>query len=130
MQYIVHRRFRGKVLCGEVNIPALTVCDSVNNVIYYNGNPICFNTSEDAHQFFAWNDDENGLQRGHLTQAIQKSLQRRDAQYQTRWNKVWADPLCQKYKRPDHEDFWLWNHDFFNAPIEDLQHIARLLGVK
>ena len=41
---------------------------------------------------------------------------------------VWADPLCQKYKRPEHEDFWIWNHDFYDAPVEDLWHIAALVG--
>ena len=43
-------------------------------------------------------------------------------------SKVWADPLCQNYKRPEHEDFWIWNHDFYDAPVEDLRHIAALVG--
>ena len=43
---------------------------------------------------------------------------------------MWADPLCQKYKRPEHEDFWIWNHDFYDAPVEDLRHIAALVGAK
>lgn len=26
------------------------------------------------------------------------------------------------------EDYWLWNHEFYNAPIEDLRYIAKLVG--
>ena len=26
--------------------------------------------------------------------------------------------------------FWLWNYEFFNAPVEDLRHIANLIGAK
>ena len=130
MEYIVHRRFRDRAICGVINLPACTVCETAGNVIYHDGKPLLATTSENAHQYFSRNDDGCGLERGHLTQAIQKRMQKRDAQYQARWNKVWADPLCRKYKRPEHADFWIWNHDFFNAPLEDLRHIAALVGVK
>ena len=131
MQYITHQRFRKKCLCGSVNIPALTLCETSENIIVYNGNPLCFTTSEDAYQYFARNDDGQGLRRGKLTHAIQKKLENRsDPLYQTRWDAIWNDLICQKYKRTDHSDHWLWNHEFFNASIEDLQYIARLIGVK
>lgn len=128
MQYIVYKRFKSKALCGDVNIPATTDVENVNGVILYDGKPVCFETSENAHQFFARNDDGNGMQRGRLTQAIQKKLAKRDAHYQERWDKVWADPVCQRYKRTEYEDYWLWNHDFFNAEIDALEHIAKLVG--
>ena len=51
--------------------------------------------------------------------AIKNTLERRDSNYQNRWDKVWEDTLCQKYKKAGHEDYWLWNHDFYNADIED-----------
>lgn len=131
MQYITYQRFKKKCLCGLVNIPALTTCETVENLIVCQGNPICFAASEDAYQYFARNDDGQGIRRGNLTHAIQKKLEnRRDPLYQTRWDAVWNDLICQKYKRVDHADHWLWNHEFFNAPIADLQYIARLIGVK
>lgn len=131
MKYITHQRFKKPCLRGSVNIPALTICETVENIIVYNGKPVCFTTSEDAYQYFARNDDGQGLRRGKLTRAIQKKLENRsDPLYQTRWDAIWNDLICQKYKRTDHSDHWLWNHDFFNAPIEDLQYIARLIGVK
>ena len=62
--------------------------------------------------------------------SIKAKLEKRDAGYQARWDKVWDDDLCQKYRRPEHEDWWLWNHAFFNAPIPDLRHIAGLVGAR
>ena len=43
------------------------------------------------------------------------------------WERVFDDDLTQKYKRPEHADYWLWNHDFFNAPIDDLEYIFKLV---
>lgn len=48
-------------------------------------------------------------------------------QQKERWGRVWEDPLCRKYKRPEHEDFWIWNYDFYNAPVEDLRYILKLV---
>lgn len=28
------------------------------------------------------------------------------------------------------EGYWLWNDAFYNAPLEDLRHIAKLIGLK
>ena len=128
--YITHRRFKQKALCGDVNIPAMTACEVEDGVIFCNARPICAVTSENAHQYFSINTDGNGMERGNLTQAIQKRLAKLDAQHQDRWDKVWEDPICKQYKRTDHADFWLWNHEFFDAPIEDLRHIADLVGAK
>lgn len=130
MKYITHRRFKGNAICGQVNIPALTTLESANGVIMLGERALCYEQSENAHQFFAQNEDGEGLMRGQLTQAIQKTLARRDNQYQERWDRVWDDPVCQKYKRADHEDHWLWNHDWFQADIDTLRHIAALVGAK
>ena len=37
---------------------------------------------------------------------------------------------ARSIKRKEHEDFWLWNHDFYNAGIDDLKYIAKLVGAK
>ena len=130
MEYIIHKRFKGKAICGEVNLPATTLCKYSNGMITYNNLPLCLDTSYISHQHFARNDDSQGLLRGKLTTAIQKKLNKRDKEYQNRWDKIWEDLKCQKYKRVEHADFWLWNHDFFNASIEDLRYIANLIGIK
>lgn len=130
MKYIVHKRFKDKAICGDVNLPALTECECDGAIIRHMENLICFAMSENAHQFFAANDDGMGMVRGRLTQAIQKALAKRDDHYQERWDKVWDDEVCQPYKREDYNDYWLWNHDFFNADIDVLRHIANLVGAK
>lgn len=131
MDYIVYKRFRQ----GDVNLPAMTECESKGNVIFCRGKEICAVASANAHQYFARNDDGRGMERGALAQAIQKALRtnkdpRTDKAYQAKWDKVWGDALCQKYKRTEHADHWLWNHEFFNAPIEDLRYISALVGAK
>ena len=130
MRYIVHRRFKDNALCGKVNLPATTVCECDQSIISYQGKPLCFNTSENAHQYFAIDEDGMGLTRGKLTQAIQKALAKRDDDYQKRWDKVWEDKLCQPFKRKEYADFWLWNQGFFDADINTLRHIAKLVGAK
>lgn len=130
MDYIIHTRFKGNALCGEVNLPALTPCEKINGCIFCNGKPICYSESHIAHQHFARNNDGNGLLRGKLTQAIQKTLSTRDKRYQKRWDKVWKDPICQLYKRKEHVGHWLWAHEFYNADITTLEHIAKIIGVR
>ena len=130
MQYTAYRRFKGSAICGRINISALSICEKNGNTIYFDGKPICFDTSENAHQFFSRNDDGLGSERGKLTRAIQDKLAKRDGAFQDRWDKVWEDKICQKYKRKEYDDFWLWNHGFFNAGIEDLKYIAKLVGAK
>ena len=130
MKYIVYKRFKGKGIGGNVNLAVGTDCVSSGGVIYYNQKQICFDTSKNSHDHFARNDDEQGLLRGKLTQAIQKRLAKQDNNYQNRWNKIWDDTVCKQYKRHEHLDHWLWNHEFFGAPIEDLRHIANLIGIR
>lgn len=129
-KYIAHKRFKGKGLSGCVNIPAQSVLWCHAGVLCYGGKPVCFKTSEVAHQHFAADGDGKGMRRGKLTHAIQKTLAKRDAEHQTRWDKVWADPICQPYRREDYTDYWLWDHAFFCADIAALQYIAELIGAR
>ena len=99
MKYIVHRRFKGKALCGDVNLPAMTELESEGGLITYNNSALCYEGSENSHQFFARNDDGNGMLRGRLTQSIQRRLMKHDKQHQERWDKVWCDERCQSYRR-------------------------------
>ena len=127
MNYIIHTRFKGRVISGEVNLPAMTEVQVEGNVVYYNDIPLCALSSDNGNKHFARNDDNNGVERGKLTRSIQNALSKRDDNYQARWDKVWADPVCQPYKRADHADYWLWNRAFYDAPIEDLRHIEKLV---
>jgi len=133
-RYVTHRRFKGKADCGDVNIRYGTEIEERNGWLYHNGRRLCSIKSENAHQFFARDDDGNGILRGFLTQGIQKELRLRNGEMpeerNRRWERIWRDPVCQKYKKAELESFWLWSHDFYEAPVDDLGYIAKLLGLR
>ena len=128
--YICNKRARFKGSDGDFNIPYGTEIECQNDILSLNGKRICFNTSQRAYDYFSCNDDGNGLLRGKLVDSIMRTLEKKDSLHQLRWNKVWGDSSIRKYKRTEREDYWLWNHEFYNAPIEDLRHIADLIGAK
>ena len=133
--YIVFRRFKGKTITGEtVNLPTLTILHNNDHIIFNELKPISTDSSENCYNYFAKNNDDNGLKRGNLTQSIIKKLSRtsfeRMDDYNKQWEIIWNDPLCLKYKRKDHDDFWLWNYNFYNAPIWDLEYINKLIVYK
>lgn len=126
--YIARKRARFDAVCGPVNIPYGTPLQVEGDFLCLDGKPLCYPESQTSLDFFSQNDDGNGLQRGKLVGAILSRLEKRDSNHQKRWNKVWADPLCQRYRRAEHEDYWIWNPDFFSAPVLDLRRIAALVG--
>lgn len=128
MDYILYKRFKQEAIGGKVNLPAMTKCSEDNGFIWYNGIPLCATTSENAHRYFAYNKDGLGMLRGRLTNDIQRKLEKKDDNYQSRWDKVWNDPICQQFKRTEFSDYWLWNHNFYIADIKTLSHIAELVG--
>ena len=155
MKYTPPRRFRGKTMSGIVNLPYGTVCELRGETIYYGGKPLCFVTSENAHNYFSRNDDGQGERRGELVLEIMGRLKlpevrhkpdpeyplaeyymtakesaKREAARKARneaWERVWDDPSIRKYKRVEFADYWLFNHDFYNAPIEDLEYILKVV---
>ena len=127
MKYLVTHRFKQKAICGEVNLPYGTECFSQGNVIYrQDRQPLCLITSENAHMYFTVNDDGNAKERRKLIDDIAKLLSE-EKKMEKRWDRVWNDLVCRKFKRKEHADFWLWNHDFYGASLEDLQYIKKLL---
>lgn len=129
--YIVTRRFKGRAICGDINLPYGTECSVEDGMIICPLGVICAVRSQNALDFFTQNDDGNAIKRREIINTIFNSLERNkqsEESYNRKWDKVWNDALCQKYKRPEHEFHWLWNYDFYNASIEDLQYIAKLVG--
>ena len=82
-----------------------------------------------AYDHFSRDDDGLGKERGKLVQDIRRTLERRDAKHQARWDKLWADAGANRLRRADHDDFWVWNHDFYNADVPELRRIRLLLEV-
>ena len=128
--YIVRRRARFLSICGPVNLPYGTEVSSDGAFLTVNGEKLCSITSQNAYDFFSRNDDGHGLERGKLVHDIRRTLERRDAKHQARWDKLWADEVANRLRRKDSPDFWIWSFDFYNADIPDLKHIANLIGIK
>ena len=127
MKYLVTRRFKTKAICGEVNLAYGTECFSQGNVIYrQDKQPLCLITSENAHMYFTVNDDGLAKERRQLIEDIAKLLSD-EKRMEKRWDVVWNDLTCRKYKRKEFADFWLWNHDFYGASLDDLQYIKKIL---
>lgn len=133
MKYICIKRFKRNGIGGYLNIPYGKYLEKRDDgALYYGDVKVCIARSAAAHEYFACDDDGKGLERGKLSHAIIDKLNQFDTR-QARdefWQVVWNDSLCQKYRRPEHVDYWLWNDDFYNAPIENLKYIAALVGVK
>lgn len=155
MKYIITRRLRGKTMSGIVNLPYGTECELLGETICHGGKPLCFVTSENAHNYFSRNDDGQGERRGELVREIMGRLKTPEARHKPNpkcplaeyqmtdeesaqakaarkarneaWGRVWDDPAIRKYKRVEFADYWLFNHDFYNAPIEDLEHILKIV---
>ena len=125
--YMVRRRARFLSICGPVNLPYGTEVSSDGAFLTVNGEKLCSITSQNAYDFFSRNDDGHGLERGKLVQDIRSTLERRDAKYQARWDRLWADEGANKLRRTEHEDYWLWSFAFYNADVNELRRISRLL---
>ena len=129
-KYIARKRARFNAIGGHpVNIPYGTALECKGGFIMWQGKKLCYPTSQLAFEFFSQNDDGNGLKRGELVGKILSRLEKQDGNHQNRWDKIWADSLCRKYRRAEHEEHWIWNPDFFSAPVLDLRRIAALVGV-
>ena len=128
MRYIVTRRFHCNAICGPVNLPYGTTCEEHDGILVLeDGRKLCVVTSQNAYDYFSRDDDRMGMERGTLVHDIQRTLERRDAKYQARWDKLWADEGANKLRRTDHEDYWLWSFAFYNADVNELRRICQLL---
>lgn len=132
MQYMVTKRFKKKGLCGELNLPVGTKCFVKEGYICCEKGLICSVKSQNAYEFFTQNNDEHAALRRKLINdifhALKRSKQNIDS-YDTKWNKIWNDRVCLKYKREEYDDYWIWNHEFYHAEISDLMHMKELVHI-
>lgn len=100
-------------------------------MLYYQDRPVVVARSYASHQHFVSNEDGNGLKRYEWTTNIIKQLGGFSRDKSESWEAVMSDEIAQKYRRPDHLDYWLWDDKFYNeAPIGDLEHIGGLIGIE
>lgn len=123
--YIVTKRFK---MLGmnhkQFNLPYGTICKVINNdTISYKNEPICKITSQNAYDYFCNNDDNKGKERGKLIKKIQDELRKSPV----KWDILWDDKTLTKFRKSEHQDYWIWNFNFYNASIEDLKYIYNLI---
>ena len=126
-RFIARRRARFDGIDGKVNIPYGTALTCQDGFLMHKNQRVCAVGSQNALDYFVQDDDGAGDLRGKLVDSIQRCLERRDAAYQTRWDKVWSSALCQRYRRPESDDHWLWARAFYDAPVIALRAIATLV---
>lgn len=128
--YIVTKKFSGHAICGDIVLQAGTQLTTSQGYILCPQGLVCVVTSQNAYDYFSQNDDGNGIERGKLVHDILRRIHKLKKQKERNdiiWGKIWEDPRCLKFKRPEHADHWLWNYDFYNADIEDLKYIRNLI---
>lgn len=132
MQFITSRDYIGKIISDDEihTIPRGTTATKVGNCLVISGlGVICLLSSQVAHKHFARNDDANGLLRGDLTFSI--AYAPRDAGNGFRFSDAEQKILRQDFTHwlKPLDDVILFNDDFFNADISDLQNLADILKI-
>jgi len=140
MEYIVHHRFKLEAACGEkLNLPYGTkISEEDGWLTTDDGKLICYSGSENAKQYFANNCDGNGLERGKLTYAIAYGKRKNmpvmsnGEPYGFRFTEDERKMLERDYShwlRQD-VDTILFNDNFFNAGVDELQKLVDKLKIK
>ena len=52
MIYVCYKRFKGRAICGEVNIPYGEKLDEKSGTLYWRDKPVCMVTSENGWEHF------------------------------------------------------------------------------
>ena len=115
MDYITYKRFRGKSISGEVNIPFGTILQEHEKILYLNGKPICCVTSESG-----WNHFRPLTAEGKYRQDMLDKLYR----WYTK-NGCGDDFADEKW--PTQQNGY-WKNRLRTAPTERLEEICRQKG--
>lgn len=142
-QYMVTRRARFRAIDntlgvdGYVNLKYGTILQRDGDYVLLDGRQLCVWRSQVACDYLTQNDDGRAEERRKLCDAILKILvtpknetESQNQRRQAKWDKVWEDETCNKYRHPDNADVFLWDAPFYHAPIEDLEYILNLVGGK
>ncbi len=132
--YICHHQYHGNTESGaHVHIKQGEVLDCIAGRIAHHNASVCLTTSYVAHQHFAVNDDGKGMERGYLTYEIAFAPRERehDDGYIYRFSQDELDMLCKDYPHWLKQQVpLLFNHAFFQAPVEELRELAERLDIK
>lgn len=147
MTFLLCKDFNEDGIWGHFDLPAKTEVEQVNDLLIFEGKPICVVTSEKSHAFFARNDDGDALERFKNSSAIlAKISEYRDA-YAAEYDAIMHDMMLppaerieqasklankaslalQFIKESERLSYFFneneyWSHDFYNANVADLKY--------
>ena len=124
-RYIAYRPLNRKCLGGRVNIKRGDVLKQDKGVLFYKNVAVCVWNCQVAKEYFAPDDDNNGLRRGDIIYAIAFKEPLTELQKDI----VLATPSINRFLRKDNRTI-LFNDDFFSASVMELMDIAWKLGIK
>ena len=115
MEYTTYKRFKGKSISGDVNIPYGTILKELGGFLYLNGKPICCATSENGWNHFRPLTDE-GKYRQELLEELYRWYEK---------NGCGEDFTDDKW--PGQENGY-WKNRLRTASTERLEEICRQKG--
>lgn len=138
MKYIVCKYFNKKGMDGDFSLKRGSTCNSIGSIIFHNNRPICFTTSQDAFDFFARNDDDNGKERFDLSHQIIDHIKELVIEYNEAYaNKepeeeiedtvsIFYNEIRTMFPKFLKGNLDVLTVDFYNAEIDDLKEIIKL----
>ena len=130
MEYICHKPYRGKCAAGNKHFfKKGSKLECVNGWLIKEREAICHTNSELAHMHFARNDDGQGFRRGELTHLIAYSDRKPNEDNGFRFTPEECDMIENEYGKwvKQEAETLLFNNDFFNAEIGELEELANKL---
>lgn len=130
MKYICHKEYKKMGASGDIyNFKREIELNTIGDFIAYENKAVCSVRSADAYMYFARNDDDKGLERGKLTYAIAFSQRKPNKANKFRFTPEERDMLYLEYPHFLKTElyFIVFNYDFFNAEIEELQGLYNKL---
>lgn len=132
-QYITFRKFSTITMAGEKReYPrGCEFYERDGMIITRDGEPIVNIHSQNAREYFAYDGDRNGLERGDLTYAIVTDTREDRRGEGFRLREYERNELLEKF--PQYVQFgggFLFTDAFYHAPIADLRAIADYMNIK
>lgn len=117
----------------EVSLPKGTICKLEKDrfIMSPEGNCIAVRFSYNGIRYFFRNDDGKGMERGELIDAIVFKERKPHKDTFTRFNDEEVKILIEKWDKYLVKDIpaILFNHDFYEAEIDDLKQMAKDLNI-
>lgn len=130
MKYICHIPYNKVGASGKFyDIKKGEIFDMIGNFIAKGPEAICAVRSDDAFRYFARDDDGNGYKRGNLTHLI-AFADRHNKEDGFRFSPEEREMLTKEYSKflNPNVEFILFNYDFFNADVNELEELYQKLN--